>query len=165
MRFARRTGKLRRVCIPADRFQGFHLAPHFSSGILAAGDEVPHCVPTVHFGVQRVANRAVELVHVSSAKHHAEVIAIRPVALAAQLFSHQIVELGVRQGIGERHSDIVRPRFANQRDRLSDVLPRFAGISELKEKAGLNLLPAKILARRMDLLDEQPLVHGVQDLL
>ncbi len=109
--------------------------------------------------------RLVEAVRVTAAKHHGQVVAVRPVSFLPELHRHPLVEFRSRQGIGNRDADVVRRGFLHQLNGLPDVLPVFTRIAELQEKAGPDAVPAQILAGLVDLLHLNPFFHGVQDLL
>src|SRR5262249_46826353 len=88
--------------------------------------------------MQGLTHRAIKLRGVGRLEHDAEIIAVGPVPLAAKLRLHTLIEARARKWIGERDSDIIRLRVANQRNGLLQFSPSFARIAELQEVAGAN---------------------------
>jgi hypothetical protein len=95
-------------------------------------------VPRVHFRVQGIAESQVKLVFVCRLEHQAQVVAIGPISLGADLLLHPVEECSARQRIRERDADVIRSRIADQLYRFLNVLPLLSGVAELQEIAGAN---------------------------
>src|ERR1700730_5050923 len=158
-----RVGEVCRVRVAAMRFQQTYALPQPRKlpMLLAVGAPLPG----IHLRVQRIANRAVERIGVSTFKHHAEIVTVRPILLWPELLAHTIVETRVWQRVGEGDTNIVRPRLANEHNGFLDVFPGFARISELEEIASADAFSAQVLSRVDNFLDLKAFVHCIQDLL
>src|SRR5690348_16436752 len=101
--------------------------------------------PGFHFRVNGIAKREVELSGISSLEHHGEVFAVDPIGLGTDLLAHPDMKRGARKRIGNRDSDIVRPRCAHQFNGFLDVKPGFARIPKLKKETSSNARMAQML--------------------
>src|ERR1700683_5107112 len=93
-----------------------------------------------HLEMQCVSQAAIELCAIGRAEHHAEFPTVNPVALGSELLSHTIVKSGVRQWIGNRYADVVRPGGAHQLDCLLNLFQTFPWVAKLKKIARANTM-------------------------
>jgi hypothetical protein len=112
--------------------------------------------------VERIAQREIELVLVGRREHQAEVIAVSPICLGADLFPHPVEEGSSWKWIREGDTYVVRACVTHQRNRLLDVLPLLPGIAELQEIACVNACVPQARPRVFYLCDTQTLIHGVE---
>ena len=97
--------------------------------------------------MQRIANRAIEGIDIRTLEHHTEVVADGPVLFRSELLAHTLIKPGIGEWVRKGDADIVGTRLANESNRLLNVTPVLAGISELQEVAGAYPVAAEILAR------------------
>src|ERR1035441_9207520 len=98
----------------------------------------------------------------SALEHHVQIVAVGPILLGAQLAGDHLVERRAGKRVRNRDADIVGPGIADQRDGLFDFGPGLAGVAELEEIAGPDVVAAQVVARLVDLPEARPFVHGVE---
>ncbi len=97
--------------------------------------------------------------------HHGKVPRVEPILLQAELLADGLVELGARERIGNRHTDIVRPAIPDKLERRCDVFASLAGVAELQEESDSDPGRMQSAGGLHGLLDPGSLVHGIEDRL
>ena len=119
----------------------------------------------VHLRMQQIPNLAIEVRRVGTLKQHRQIVTVRPVRLAPEVHADAVVKRRPRQGVRDRHADVVRFLGTDQIARLEDRAPVLTGISQLDEPAGPDTVLLQEMGPFANLVERGPLLHGIQHVL